>query len=56
MSFLPYLWGIETLWSAKGIIVGRGFYPTYEALKQASDALRVLQLAGFYPTYEALKR
>ena len=38
--FLPYLWGIETMAGEHYTERDHRFYPTYEALKLASDQKR----------------
>ena len=56
MSFLLYLWGIETSDEQHESHIQQGFYSTYEALKLYSrDNSHVEAYTGFYSTYEALK-
>ena len=54
-GFLPYLWGIETIYWLILFNILDYFYPTYEALKQFKVIYFHFYLLNFYPTYEALK-
>ena len=54
-TFLPYLWGIETIDGVSIIGFQDGFYPTYEALKHFVRQVIGKVPFSFYPTYEALK-
>ena len=56
LSFLQYLWGIETSPFSQLVIVdGKGFYSTYEELKHFCGCRLSDIMERFYSTYEELK-
>ena len=56
ISFLSYLWGIETYVPSTGVYYSRYcFYRTYEELKPKAYRTECWIFVGFYRTYEELK-